>query len=146
MLLDCEPPANPRALAVDFAALAAAAFPDLPAGAVVEIRAAAAVGVKQRTELVGRLLLEHFGPDDLSQDLGIPGQMQNPALLATYEEIFAICRRRQVSYGLSAQSPEMAETWVAKGCTWIPFQNDATMVINAARAAVPKLMQAGGRA
>lgn len=55
-----------EALAVDFAALAAAAFPALPAGAVARIRAAAAVGVKQRTELVGRLVLEHFGPDDLS--------------------------------------------------------------------------------
>ncbi len=55
-----------EALAVDFAALAAAAFPDLPVGAVASIRAAAAVGVKQRTELVGRLLLEHLGADTLT--------------------------------------------------------------------------------
>lgn len=86
-----------------------------------------------------------IGPDDLSQDLGIPAEMQNPILHAAYEKIFSICRANGVPYGLSAQSPEMAADWVAKGCTWIPYQNDAAMVLNAARAAVPKLMKAGGR-
>ena len=86
-----------------------------------------------------------IGPDDLSQDLGIPGEMQNPKLLGAYDEVFAICHGRGVPYGLSAQSTEMAETWLSKGCTWIPYQNDAAMVLNAARAAVPKLMQAAGR-
>ncbi|MDC7788522.1 aldolase/citrate lyase family protein [Rhodoplanes sp. TEM] len=87
-----------------------------------------------------------IGPDDLSQDLGIPAEMQNPILHEAYEKVFAICKANGVPYGLSAQSPEMAESWVAKGCTWIPYQNDAAMVLNAARAVVPKLMKAGGRA
>lgn len=54
-------------LAVDFAALAAAAFPDLPADAVRTVRAAAAVGVKQRMERVGQLLLTHLGSDGLAR-------------------------------------------------------------------------------
>ncbi|RAI45246.1 HpcH/HpaI aldolase family protein [Rhodoplanes roseus] len=86
-----------------------------------------------------------IGPDDLSQDLGIPAEMQNPILHQAYETIFSICRANGVPYGLSAQTPEMAEGWVEKGCTWIPYQNDAAMVLNAARAVVPKLMKAGGR-
>jgi 2-keto-3-deoxy-L-rhamnonate aldolase RhmA len=94
---------------------------------------------------VGGLDCVMIGPDDLSQDLGIPGEMQNPRLMAAYDEVFAICRQHKTPFGLSAQSIEMAEAWIAKGCTWIPFQNDAAMVLNAARAAVPKLMQAGRR-
>lgn len=86
-----------------------------------------------------------IGPDDLSQDLGVPGEMQSPVLLEAFEEIFARCRAAGVPYGLSAQSPDMARNWVAKGATWIPYQNDAAMVLNAARAAVPQLMQIGGR-
>jgi 2-keto-3-deoxy-L-rhamnonate aldolase RhmA len=86
-----------------------------------------------------------LGPDDLSQDLGIPGEMQNPALLEAFEEVFAICKKRGVPYGLSCQSPELARKWFDKGATWMPYQNDATMVINAARAAVPALMEIGGR-
>jgi 2-keto-3-deoxy-L-rhamnonate aldolase RhmA len=87
-----------------------------------------------------------IGPDDLSQDLGVPGEMQAPVLLQAYEEIFGLCRDAGIPYGLSAQSPEMAQRWVEKGVTWIPYQNDAAMVLNAARAAVPKLMEIGGRA
>lgn len=86
-----------------------------------------------------------IGPDDLSQDLGIPGELQHPTLLQAYERVFEICRRHGVPFGLSAQSPEMAKTWVEKGARWIPYQNDAAMVYNAARAAVPKLMEIGGR-
>lgn len=87
-----------------------------------------------------------IGPDDLSQDLGVPGEMQSPALLDAFEEIFGICRARKVPYGLSCHSVELAETWFARGATWLPYQNDAAMVVNAARAAVPKLMAIGGRA
>jgi len=87
-----------------------------------------------------------IGPDDLSQDLGVPGQLQHPKLLETYDVIFEVCRRHKVAYGLSAQSPEMAEAWVAKGATWVPYQNDAAMIYNAVHSAVPKLMKIGGRA
>lgn len=85
------------------------------------------------------------GPDDLSQDLGVPGEMQSPVLLEAFDEIFAVCRERKMPFGLSAQSPEMAERWLQKGATWIPYQNDAAMVMNAARAAVLRLHELGGR-
>ena len=85
-----------------------------------------------------------IGPDDLSQDLGVPGDMQASVLLEAYEEIFAACRTAGIPYGLSCQSPELAAKWIAKGATWLPYQNDAAMVLNAARAAVPALMKAGG--
>jgi 2-keto-3-deoxy-L-rhamnonate aldolase RhmA len=87
-----------------------------------------------------------IGPDDLSQDLGVPGEMQAPVLLDAFEEIFRRCQDARVPYGLSAQTPEMAQRWIEKGATWVPYQNDAAMVLNAARAAVPQLMQIGGRA
>ena len=86
-----------------------------------------------------------IGPDDLSQDLGIPGDLQNPLLFEAYERIFAVCREKGIPYGLSAQSPEQAGTWLEKGAMWIPYQNDAAMVLNTARAAVPQLMARAGR-
>lgn len=85
------------------------------------------------------------GPDDLSQDLGIPGDLQNQMMFEAYEEIFAKCRETGTPYGLSAQSPEMAKRWLELGAQWIPYQNDAAMVLNTARAAVPQLMSLAGR-
>jgi len=87
-----------------------------------------------------------IGPDDLSQDLGVPGELNAPVLLEAFEEVFGKCRFANVEFGLSAQSPEMAGRWIEKGARWIPYQNDAAMVMNAARAAVPELLKAGGRA
>jgi 2-keto-3-deoxy-L-rhamnonate aldolase RhmA len=87
-----------------------------------------------------------IGPDDLSQDLGIPGEMGNPKLHAAYDQIFDICKAAGTPYGLSCHNPDMARDWIEKGCTWLPYSNDAAMVLNAARAAVPELMKIGGRA
>ncbi len=86
-----------------------------------------------------------IGPDDLSQDLGVPGEMGNPKLLDAFDEIFEICKANGVPYGLSCHNPDMAQNWIDKGCTWLPYSNDAAMVLNAARAAVPELMKMGGR-
>lgn len=86
-----------------------------------------------------------IGPDDLSQDLGIPGEMANPKLLEAFDRVFAICKANGMPYGLSCHSPDMAKKFVDKGCTWLPYSNDAAMVLNAARAVVPQLMKIGGR-
>ncbi|WP_316980128.1 HpcH/HpaI aldolase family protein [Shumkonia mesophila] len=86
-----------------------------------------------------------IGPDDLSQDLGIPGQLNHPKMIEATEKIFAICKANGVAYGTSCQNPEMAEKRVAQGARWLPYQNDAAMVFNTAKAAVPKLMEIGGR-
>lgn len=86
-----------------------------------------------------------LGPDDLSQEMGIPGDMRNPKLLEAFDHVFATCRKHNVPYGLSCHSPELAEEWVGKGATWLPYSNDAAIVLNAMRAVVPKLMKIGGR-
>lgn len=59
-------------LAVDFAALFAAAFPDLPADAVAAVRAAAGRGVTRRMEAAGAVLLRHLGVDGLARSAGHP--------------------------------------------------------------------------
>lgn len=86
------------------------------------------------------------GPDDLSQDLGVPGQLGHPKLAEAVETVFSVCKANGVAYGISCANLEMAEKRVAQGATWLPYQNDAAMVYNAASAAVPKLMEIGGRA
>ncbi len=86
-----------------------------------------------------------IGPDDLSQDMGIPGELQHADLHAAYDRVFAICARHGTPCGLSAQSVEMAQGWLDKGARFIPFQNDAAMVWNAASTAAPRLKALAGR-
>ena len=86
------------------------------------------------------------GPDDLSQDLGVPGEMTHPTLTAAIDEIFSIAGANHIAYGLSCHSPEQVKARVAAGCTWLPYSNDAAMILNTSRDIVPKLMEIGGRA
>jgi 2-keto-3-deoxy-L-rhamnonate aldolase RhmA len=85
------------------------------------------------------------GPDDLSQDLGVPGQMGHEKLTAAIDRIFEICAAKGVTYGISCHSAEMAQKWYDRGCRWLPYSNDAAMVLNASRDIAPKLMAIGGR-
>ena len=55
-----------EALAVDFAALMAAAVPDVPASGIDALRTAAGQGVSKKMRLAGKLLYETFGPDGLA--------------------------------------------------------------------------------
>jgi 2-keto-3-deoxy-L-rhamnonate aldolase RhmA len=85
------------------------------------------------------------GPDDLSQDLGVPGQLTHPKVTEAVDKIFATCKANGVAYGMSCHNAEMAEKLVARGATWLPYSNDAAMVFNAATGIVPQLMKIGGR-
>jgi 2-keto-3-deoxy-L-rhamnonate aldolase RhmA len=85
------------------------------------------------------------GPDDLSQDLGVPGEMAHPKLVEAIDRIFSIAKNNNVPYGLSCHSPEQAKARVEAGCTWLPYSNDAAMILNTSRDIVPKLMEIGGR-
>ena len=59
-------------LAIDFATLAGSAFPELPAEDIALIREAAERGVTRRMELVGAILLRHFGLDELDRSARHP--------------------------------------------------------------------------
>ena len=86
-----------------------------------------------------------LGPDDLSQDLGVPGQLRHEKMLSAMEQLVSTCRPLGMPCGFSAQTPEFAQEWIAKGIRWVPFQNDAAMVFNTSHAAVPRLMEIAGR-
>lgn len=71
------------------------------------------------------------GPDDLSQDLGVPGDLSNKILVEAIEEIFRVASEKKVPFGASAQKFEQLEKRVAQGATWIPYKNDASIFMDA---------------
>lgn len=86
-----------------------------------------------------------IGPDDLSQDMGIPGELEHPNLLAVIDRIFETCKAAGTPCGLTSHTVEKATHWLGKGAQWLPYSNDAAMVFNAANAALPALKKAAGR-
>lgn len=71
-----------------------------------------------------------IGPDDLTQDLGIPGEMQHPRYLEAVEHVIATCSKHEVPWGFSCQDLASAERWIARGIRWMPFSNDVNSLFN----------------
>ena len=59
------------------------------------------------------------GPMDLTLNLGIPGQTQDPQVLELIEHVRAVCRQRQLHYGTLVSSPEEVVGAIDEGATWI---------------------------
>lgn len=72
-----------------------------------------------------------IGPDDLSQDLGVPGQLKHPKMEAATERVIAVCEEAGVPWGFSCQDIPTAQRWLDRGIRWVPFANDAAILFNA---------------
>jgi 2-keto-3-deoxy-L-rhamnonate aldolase RhmA len=86
-----------------------------------------------------------IGPDDLSQALGVPGQLDHPKLEAAREQVIEVCSRHKVPWGFSCQDVASAQKWLARGIQWMPYQNDAAALFNTFSGAATQLKKLAGR-
>lgn len=71
-----------------------------------------------------------FGPYDLSQSLGIPGQVDHPRVRSTIETAVQICQRAHVAAGVFADNTEAAKRWVDAGVQYLCVGVDAALIYN----------------
>ena len=66
------------------------------------------------------------GPNDLSIQLGVPDDFQNPKYLEAVERIYQICTAHNVPLVIHMFHREMAEPWIKKGVHFILYRTDRT--------------------
>lgn len=71
------------------------------------------------------------GPYDLSQSLGIPGQVQDDAVVDMMEDVCARADSAGKVVGTFADSPEMARRWLDVGVQYLAYHVDATILHDA---------------
>jgi 4-hydroxy-2-oxoheptanedioate aldolase len=79
------------------------------------------------------------GRGDLSVALGLPGQIDHPAVIeATEKVICEVTSRSQGECGLSVMihAPDEISPWFQRGCRMFTYAADAVMLMNTAREAV----------
>jgi 2-keto-3-deoxy-L-rhamnonate aldolase RhmA len=75
------------------------------------------------------------GSNDLSMEMGIPGEVAHPKIQAACEKVVAACRKHGKWPGIGgAYSEEQLKLYTDKGMTLILAGNDLPMLIAAARA------------
>jgi 2-dehydro-3-deoxyglucarate aldolase/4-hydroxy-2-oxoheptanedioate aldolase len=79
------------------------------------------------------------GPNDLSQSMGIMGQMENPLFIEAVDKVIAAAKKRNKFAGIHMMSVEALEPWLKKGMNLNLWANDIIMMMNAAKAGLAKL-------
>lgn len=72
-----------------------------------------------------------IGPYDISQSLGMTGQVDAPEVRARILEIIQIAKEHKKSIGIFADTKEQAVRWVKAGCQYIAYSVDYALFLDA---------------
>jgi 2-keto-3-deoxy-L-rhamnonate aldolase RhmA len=83
-----------------------------------------------------------LGFTDLSIDLGIPGQIDHPRMVAITERVLALSQRHGVAAGAIGLQMDTMVHWAQKGMRFISYSNEVQMLQEAASSAARRLKSA----
>lgn len=114
----------------------------------VVIHIESADGVRRLPEIleVGGVDVVFLGPYDLSQSLGIPGQVFRPEVRSLIEGAVSHARSRGVAAGTFVETHQAAIEWARRGIQYLAYSVDVAILYRAAKeitAAVKSALQAG---
>ena len=75
-----------------------------------------------------------IGPYDISQTLGLTGQIDAPEVQAKVHEIIGIVKDAGKAAGVFADTPEQAQRWIDAGCQYIAYSVDYGIFVDACKA------------
>ncbi len=80
-----------------------------------------------------------IGRADLSNDLGLLGQVNHPEVVRRVEMMIAACQRHKKIPGLLVQDVATAKEWISKGIRLVPYANEVSLLVNAGEQAVSEI-------
>ncbi|HTI51422.1 MAG TPA: aldolase/citrate lyase family protein [Planctomycetaceae bacterium] len=107
----------------------------------------------ERQEAVGNLdaMLSIEGIDvaclgclDLSVDLGIPGELSAPAMIAAIQKVVDVAARNQLASGIITGDIELIAHWLRRGVRFVSYSSDIPLLQSAATAAAARLRALAG--
>lgn len=80
-----------------------------------------------------------IGPGDLSQSLGIPGQIEHELEIEYIKRTLKACQKKGVPCGISVGNINWARRWLKEGMNFLLYMSDIKMVMKSAREAITDL-------
>ncbi len=80
-----------------------------------------------------------IGPYDLSQSLGVPGQIEHPLVVEKMNQIVDTCLQRGIVVGNFTETPEQTAFWTKRGLRYMSFSVDMGIMYEAGRMLVSEL-------
>ena len=100
---------------------------------VLHIEAESALGRLDAILATPGVDVAFLGPYDMSQTLGVPGEVTHPKVRETMAAIVAAAGRNGVVVGCFANTSEQAELWLDQGVRYLAYSVDAHLFLNAAK-------------
>jgi 4-hydroxy-2-oxoheptanedioate aldolase len=132
---------NPFVRAADFSLRTTAEFVTRANDEVVlalQIESAAGIDAVDGILALAGIDVLFIGPYDLSQSLGIPGEISHPKVFAAAERIASTAEAQGVALGVFTNSEQDARRWLEIGVRYLCLSVDTVFLLNAMRAAVTK--------
>jgi 4-hydroxy-2-oxoheptanedioate aldolase len=106
---------------------------------VLQVEGAAGVQHLDAILTVEGLDVVFLGPYDLSQSLGVPGQIEHPSVREIMGRVIEAAKRAGKTVGTFADAPEQAARWIELGVQYIAVAADAGLFLGACRSLVEDL-------
>lgn len=78
-----------------------------------------------------------MGTADLSQNLGIPGQVRHPEILKRIDRVIAACEKKGVAFGMPISNPD----WYQKGIRFLFASSDIDLIVTGGSQVVTSFKQ-----
>lgn len=88
-----------------------------------------------------------IGTNDLTAEMGIPGDYENPRLTAAYEKVSAACKKADVFLGCGGLHSrlDLVEKFCQMGVNWVMAATDAPLLIAGATKRAEEMAELGDR-
>ncbi|MEA3313281.1 MAG: aldolase/citrate lyase family protein [Caldisericota bacterium] len=80
-----------------------------------------------------------IGPYDLSQSLGIPGEVNHPLVTEKMKEVVSKCKENKIAVGTFADDAETARSWISLGVQYMSFSVDVGILYEASKNVIKQL-------
>ncbi len=80
-----------------------------------------------------------IGPYDLSQSLGIPGEVNHSLVIEKMKEVVLKCKQNKIAVGTFADDVETAKSWISLGVQYMSFSVDVGILYEASKNIIKQL-------
>ena len=88
--------------------------------------------------LVSGIDVIFIGPYNLSQSLGIPGEVNHPLVVEKMKEVILKCKENKVAVGTFADDVKTAKSWISLGIQYMSFSVDVGILYEASKNIINK--------
>ena len=106
---------------------------------IIQIEGQAAIDRLDEILAVDGIDIVFVGPYDLSQSLGVPGEVEHPRVIEKMKEIVEVCLGMNILVGNFTETVPQTKMWIGQGLRYMSYSVDVGILCEASKALLSDL-------